>query len=84
VNSCLLARAGSVWGRVEAGALVLPCRADFLQKGLHLGNFPPGLKEQRVSQMKSIKRSLKCHVLQHRYGMLKISPHVSWRLLANC
>lgn len=82
-NSCLLTQADSVGAGVEAGASGLPCRADFLQKGLHLGSFPPGLKEQHVSQMKSIKRNLKCHVLPHRNGMLKISPRVSWPLSAN-
>lgn len=36
-SPCLLSWAGSVGARVEARALVLPRRVDFLQKGLHLG-----------------------------------------------
>lgn len=42
--------AGFVGARVEAGVSVLPCPADFVQKGLHPGDFPPGLKEQLVTQ----------------------------------
>lgn len=45
-NPYFLTGASSMGARVEAGAPVLPHRADFLPKGLHLGNFPLGLKEQ--------------------------------------